>query len=65
MTIKQSYTRRQNAKRAAIADLGKEAVEGTDYTITKLPDSRYAYAAVKPATRPDKAATRRSGTETV
>ena len=39
---KQTYTRRQNAKRAVVADRGKEAVEGADYQITKLSDGRFA-----------------------
>ena len=42
MTNQQTYTSRSNAKRAAIADLGKDAVEGQDYAITKRQGGRLA-----------------------
>ena len=53
MTNQQTYTSRSNAKRAAIADLGKDAVEGRNYEITKRQDGRFAYQRVVSATKPD------------
>ncbi len=53
MTNQQTYTSRSNAKRAAIADLGKDAVEGRDYEITKGQDGRFVYHRVISATKPD------------
>ena len=47
MTV-QTYTRKSNAQRAAVADLGKDAVEGQDYEIQRQPDGRYTYAMTKP-----------------
>ena len=52
MTNQQTYVRRSNAKRAAVADLGKDAVEGRDYQITKGQDGRFAYQRVVSATNP-------------
>jgi len=46
----QTYTRKSNAQRAAVADLGKDAVEGRDYEIQRQPDGRYTYATTKPDT---------------
>ena len=34
MTV-QTYTRKSNAQRAAVADLGNDAVEGQDYEIQR------------------------------
>ncbi len=53
MTNQRTYTSRSNAKRAARADLGKGAVEGRDYEITKRQDGRYSYRRVVSATKPD------------
>jgi len=53
MTEQQTYTSRSNAKRAAIADLGKDGVEGRDYAVTKRQDGRFAYQRVVSATKPD------------
>ncbi len=53
MTNQQTYTSRSNAKRAAVADLGKDAVEGHDYEITKRQDGRFVYHRVVSATKPD------------
>ena len=36
MTIQQTYSKKSNARRAAVADLGKEAAEGADYRINEL-----------------------------
>ena len=62
MTIQQTYTSRSNAKRAACADLGKDAVEGRDYEITKHQDGRFGYQRVVSATKPDTCAKGGSGT---
>ena len=62
MTNQQTYTSRSNAKRAARADLGKGAVEGRDYEITKHQDGRFAYHRVVSATKPDTCAKGGSGT---
>ena len=43
MTNQQTYTSRSNAKRAARADLGKDAAEGQDYQINKHQNGRFAY----------------------
>ena len=43
MTNQQTYTSKSNAKRAARADLGKDAVEGRDYQITKGQGGRFSY----------------------
>ena len=51
MTKQQTYARRSNAKRAAVADLGKDAVEGRDYEITKRQDGRFGYLCLVPATK--------------
>ncbi len=53
MTNQQTYTSRSNAKRAARADLAKDAVEGRDYEITKHQDGRFGYQRVVSATKPD------------
>ena len=53
MTNQQTYTSRSNAKRAVLADLGKNAVEGQDYQITKCQDGRSAYQRVVSATKLD------------
>ncbi len=53
MTNQQTYTSKSNAKRAAVADLGKDAVEGRDYQITKGQDGRFGYQRVVGATKPD------------
>ncbi len=57
--IKQIYSKRSNARRAAVADLGKEAVEGIDYEIIKQAPARFVY---KPVSAPTKV-TSGSGTE--
>ncbi len=62
MTNQQTYTSRSNAKRAALADLGKDAVEGRDYQITKHQNGRFAYQRAVGATKPDKCAKVDSGT---
>ncbi len=62
MTNQQTYARRSNAKRAAVADLGKDAVEGRDYQITKGQDGRFGYQRVVSATKPDKCAKGHRGT---
>ena len=64
MTNQQTYARRSNAKRAAIADLGKEAAEGRDYQITKGQDGRFGYQRVVGATKPDTCTKGHSGTST-
>ena len=43
MDGKQTYTRKSNARRAALADFGDKAVEGRDYTISCLANGRYLY----------------------
>ena len=53
MTNQQTYTSRSNAKRAALADLGKDAVEGQDYQITKHQNGRFAYRRAVGGTKPD------------
>ena len=53
MTKQQTYARRSNAKRAALADLGKDVVEDRDYQITKGQDGRYSYQCVVRATKLD------------
>ncbi len=62
MTNQQTYTSRSNAKRAAIADLGKDAVEGRDYQITKGQDGRFSYQRVDGTTKPDAGTKGGSGT---
>lgn len=63
MTNQQTYTSRSNAKRAALADLGKDAVEGRDCQITKGQDGRFVYHRVVSATKRDTGAKARSGRE--
>ena len=63
MTNQQTYTSRSNAKRAARADLGKDAVEGQDYQITKHQNGRFSYQRVVRATKPDTCAKGRTGTQ--
>ncbi len=53
----QAYGRKAGARRAAIADFGKDAVEGRDFVIERRFDGRYAYRRIKAATKPDIAAT--------
>ena len=43
MNIQQTYSRKANARRAALADLGKHAVEDQDYQIQRLATGRYTY----------------------
>ena len=62
MTNQQTYTSRSNAKRAAVADLGKDAVEGRDYDITRHQDGRFVYQCVVSATKPDTGTKGGSGT---
>ena len=62
MTNQQTYTSRSNAKRAACADLGKDAVEGRDYEITKGQGGRFSYQHVISATKPDTGTKDGSGT---
>ena len=62
MTNQQTYTSRSNAKRAARADLAKDAVEGRDYEITKHQDGRFGYQRVVSATKPDTGTKGGSGT---
>ena len=62
MTNQQTYTSRSNAKRAAVADLGKDAVEDRDYQITKGQDGRFGYQRVVSATKRDTCAKGGSGT---
>ena len=62
MTNQQTYARRSNAKRAACADLGRDAVEGRDYEITKGQDGRFGYQRVVSATKPDTGTKGHSGT---
>ena len=62
MTNQQTYTSRSNAKRAAVADLGKDAVEGRNYQITKGQDGRFGYQCVISATKPDTGTKGGSGT---
>ncbi len=62
MTNQQTYTSKSNATRAACADLGKDAVEGHDYEITKRQDSRFNYQRVVSATKPDTGTKGGSGT---
>ncbi len=54
----QAYSRKSAAKRAATADLGKDAVEGRDYVIERQLDGRYAYRRVSTPTKPEIAPTR-------
>ena len=63
MTNQQTYTSRSNAKRAALADLGKDAVEGRDYQITKGQGGRFSYQRIISATKPDTGAKGRTGTQ--
>ena len=62
MTNQQTYARKLNAKRAALADLGKDAVEGRDYQITKGQDGRYSYQRIVRATKVDTGAKGSTGT---
>ena len=54
----QAYSRKSGAKRAAIVDLGKGAVEGRDYVIERQLNGRYTYRRVDTPTKPDIATTR-------
>ncbi len=63
MTKQQTFTSKSNAKRAARADLGKDAVEGRDYQITKHQNGRFAYQRAVGATKRDKCAKGRPGTQ--
>jgi len=47
----QTYTRKASARRAALADLGKGAVEGTDFNIYGRENGRYAYQRLSGATQ--------------
>ena len=62
MTNQQTYISRSNAKRAARADLGKDADEGRDYQITKHQNGRFAYRRAVGTTRPDSGTIGSSGT---
>jgi len=62
MTNQQTYISRSNAKRAARADLGKDADEGRDYQITKHQNGRFAYRRAVGTTRPDSGTIGGSGT---
>ena len=62
MTNQQTYARRSNAKRAALADLGKDVVEDRDYQITKGQNGRFRYHRVVSTTKPDTCAKGHSGT---
>ncbi len=62
MTNQQTYTSKSNAKRAARADPGKDAVEGRDYQITKHQNGRFAYQRVVRTTKRDTCAKGGSGT---
>ncbi len=62
MTNQQTYTSRSNAKRAATANLGKDAAEGRGYEITKRQDGRFGYQRVVSATKPDTGTKGGSGT---
>ena len=63
MTNQQTYTSRSHAKRAARADLAKDAAEGRDYQITKGQDGRFAYQHIVSATKPDMCAKGGTGTQ--
>ena len=62
MTNQQTYARRSNAKRAATADLGKDAVEGRDYQISKGQDGRFSYRGIVSATKLDRCTNGHGGT---
>ena len=56
MMTKQTYHSQASARRAAVADLGKGAEEGRDYTISRLDEGRYMYRRVCPWQHVGKAA---------
>ncbi len=69
MTEIQTYARQSNARNAAVAQLGKDAVEGTHYELKRLEDGRFTYHPLKPENSPTgaeqgvgKPPTRRRGT---
>ena len=61
MPTMQAYSRKSGARRAAVADLGKHAVEGRDYAIERQLNGRYTYRRVGTPTKPDIATTRPDG----
>ncbi len=58
MRTMQAYSRKSGARRAAVADLGKDAVEGRDFVIERQLNGRYTYRRVDTPTSPDIAPTR-------
>ena len=58
MRTMQAYSRKSGARRAAVADLGKDAVEGRDFVIERQLDGRYTYRRLNTPTKPDIATTR-------
>ncbi len=61
MRTMQAYSRKSGARRAAIADLGKDAVEGRDFVIERQLNGRHTYRRVDNPTKPDIATTRPEG----
>ncbi len=57
----QAYSRKSGARRAAVADLGKDAVEGRDFVIERQLNGRYTYRRVGTPIKPDIATTRPEG----
>ncbi len=58
MRTMQAYSRKSGARRAAVADFGKDAVEGRDYVIERQLNGRYTYRWLNTPTKPDIATTR-------
>ena len=58
MHTMQANSRKAGARRAAVADLGKDVVEGRDYVIERQLSGRYTYRRVGTPTMPDIATTR-------
>ena len=52
MTVVQPYARLSNARNAAVAQLGKNAVEGTHYEVKRLEDGRFTYRLLQPEKGP-------------
>jgi hypothetical protein len=58
MHTMQAYSRKAGGRRAAVADLGKNVVEGRDYVIERQLNGRYTYRPVSRPISPDIATTR-------
>ncbi len=54
----QAYSRKSGARRAAVADLGRDAVEGRDFVIERQLNGRHTYRRLNTPTKADIATTR-------